>query len=163
MKTLYLVRHAKSDKTITGISDFERPLNDRGLRDAPAMAKILAKKVNSPDLILSSPAVRALTTAQLFAEPLNYKAEKIQQCAEIYEAGVSTLLKTINEIDDRNNCVVMFGHNPGLTDLFNYLTDNDLINLPTSGIVKIDFDLDSWKLVSHGIGISTYIDYPKKV
>lgn len=114
-------------------------------------------------MILSSPAVRALTTAQLFAEPLNYKAEKIQQCAEIYEAGVSTLLKTINEIDDRNNCVVMFGHNPGLTDLFNYLTDNDLINLPTSGIVKIDFDLDSWKLVSHGIGISTYIDYPKKV
>lgn len=161
MKTLYLVRHAKSDKTITGISDFERPLNDRGQRDAPAMAKILAKKVNAPDLILTSPAVRALTTAQLFAPSLNYNITDIRQCAEIYEAGVSALLKVINEIEDQHDCVIMFGHNPGFTDLFNYLTDNDLINLPTSGIVKVDFDLDSWKEVSHGIGVSTYIDYPK--
>lgn len=161
MKTLYLVRHAKSDKTITGISDFERPLNDRGQKDAPVMAKILSKKVNSPDLIISSPAVRALTTAELFAPALNYDIAAIKRCEEIYEAGVSTLLKIINEIEDQHNCVIMFGHNPGLTDLFNYLTDNDLINLPTSGIVKIDFDLDSWREVSHGIGASTYIDYPK--
>ncbi|UKJ06386.1 SixA phosphatase family protein [Solitalea lacus] len=161
MKTLYLVRHAKSDKSLININDFDRPLNDRGLKDAPAMAKILSKKIKNPDLIVSSPALRAFTTAQLFAEVIDYDVESIRLNPSVYAANVTTLLGVINSLEDQLNTVIMFGHNPGLTDLFNYLTDNNLLNLPTCGIVKIDFDLQSWKLVSHGTGTSTYIDYPK--
>ncbi|MCO4291409.1 histidine phosphatase family protein [Solitalea sp. MAHUQ-68] len=161
MKTLYLIRHAKSDKSISNVSDFDRPLNERGIKDAPSMGKILAKKITQPELIISSPALRAITTAKLFAEQLDYPEERIRLCNEIYEASVSTLLKLVNELGDETSIVIMFGHNPGLTDFFNYLTDNDLLNLPTCGIVKIDFDLESWTLISHGSGESTYIDYPK--
>ncbi|POY36045.1 histidine phosphatase family protein [Solitalea longa] len=161
MKTLYLIRHAKSDKSVYNMPDFDRPLNERGLKDAPAMGVILARKITKPDLIISSPALRAHTTAKLFAEKLVYPVDNIRLCETIYEASVSSLLKLVNNLEDELNTIIMFGHNPGFTDFFNYLTDNNLINLPTCGIVKIDFDLESWEMISHGTGVSTYIDYPK--
>ncbi|SMO68181.1 SixA phosphatase family protein [Solitalea koreensis] len=161
MKTLYLIRHAKSDQTITG-SDFDRPLNDRGFKDAPKMAERLLNKKVHPDLIISSPAKRALTTAKTFAETLNYGFKNIYEEKLIYEASTATLLKVINHINDKHEVVLLFGHNPGITFIINYLTNNKLDNLPTCGVFKIEFELDSWKLVSEGAGKAAYLDYPKK-
>ena|SRR2546428_4772017 len=160
MKTLYLIRHAKSDQTVLG-SDFDRPLNERGLKDAPKMAKRLLKRKVHPDLIISSPAKRALTTAKTFAETLNYGLKNIYEEILIYEASTSTLLSVINNIDDKYKVVLLFGHNPGITYIINYLTNSDLDNLPTCGLVKIEFEFDSWKLVSAAGGTVSYLDYPK--
>jgi phosphohistidine phosphatase len=160
MKTLYLIRHAKSDQTILG-PDFDRPLNERGLKDAPKMAERLLKRKVHPDLIISSPANRALTTALTFAKTLDYKSKNVIKEERIYEASTSALLNVINNIDDKHNVVFMFGHNPGITNTINYLSNSQLDNLPTCGIVKIDFEFDSWKLISTGTGSAGYLDYPK--
>src|SRR5262245_44557478 len=117
MKTLFLIRHAKSSWAEPGLSDRERPLNDRGRRDAPKMGKRLAKRDAVPDLILSSPAVRALETAEIIAEKLDYRRKDIVVVDRLYGVAADDLLALIQKLDDKLQRVMLFGHNPGLTEL----------------------------------------------
>ena len=121
MKTLTLVRHAKSSWKHRGLSDRERPLNKRGKRDAPVMGKRVAKTGLRPSQIISSPAVRAWVTAKAFAKALNYPIEFLQREDGLYLASLDNLLDVVATQDTGFNSLMLFGHNPGLTDFANYL------------------------------------------
>ena len=162
MKTLILIRHAKSSWENRNISDFERSLNDRGKRDAPFMADILKKKKIKIDLILSSPAVRAFKTAKIFARELEIEEKEIIINENIYEAGRKDLLKVLMETNDSINNLMLFGHNPGLTYLSNYLCDYETDNIPTCGIVCMQLDFDSWKYLGSKSCNFIFFEYPKK-
>jgi phosphohistidine phosphatase len=146
MKTLFLVRHAKSSKDDPALPDKKRPLNDRGRRDAPKMGERLAKRDVEPDLILSSPAVRALTTAQLFAEELDYKAKNIVVDDRLYASTADDLLEVIHELDDAHKRVMVFGHNPEMSDLAHRLSDK-IGDMPTCAVAEFEFDSKSWTAV----------------
>lgn len=163
MKHLLLVRHGKSDWANHHISDFERPLNARGLRNAPEMAGRILSKNQVPELIISSSALRALTTARHFAQVWDKPVEQIKQERAIYEANVKTLLQVVNQLDNKYQRVAMFGHNPGFTDFANYLADADIHNIPTCGTVLIEFPVDDWAQVSHHTGSLLKFDYPKSL
>ncbi len=162
-KTLIFMRHAKSDWSIPGQKDFDRTLNNRGLGDAPRMGRRLLEIGVKPDLVLSSPAIRAKTTAESVAEQLGYDIDSIVYEDEIYESSVRTLLKVVNDLDDKYNCVLIFGHNPTHTYLAEYLTKEAIGNIPTAGAVCINFEFDSWKLVSEATGKMQWFEYPKKM
>lgn len=159
MKQLLLVRHGKSDWGTAAQTDFERPLNKRGKENAPEMADRLLKRGFKFDLMVSSPAKRALTTAKYFAEA--YKTEDIQLEKSIYEANTTALLKVVNAFDEDADTVIMFGHNPGFTDFANELSDANIYNIPTAGMVLISFPFESWKMISRGTGEMVFFDYPK--
>ncbi|MCX3263250.1 SixA phosphatase family protein [Pedobacter agri] len=158
-KQLLLVRHGKSDWGNLDLKDFDRPLNKRGKENAPEMAERLVQRGFKFDLIVSSPAKRAKSTAKFFAEA--YQVNDIQYEESIYEANTTALLKVINGLDDSSDTVIMFGHNPGFTDLANELSDADIYNIPTAGMVLMSFPFDSWKMVSRGTGELVFFDYPK--
>lgn len=163
MKTLYLIRHGKSSWDNPGLMDIDRPLSERGKRDAPVMGQFLKNKQLNPDLFLSSPAKRALTTAQAIAVELGYNSDYIQTDQDIYHADVYELLRRVRSIGDENNEVLLFGHNPGFTDFANFLTGMDIYNLPTCGIVCIDFHIDSWSEIGRESGECRYVEYPKNL
>lgn len=160
-KQLVLVRHGKSDWAASGVADFDRPLNHRGNKNAPEMAERMSKRDLIPELLVSSPAKRALTTAKHFAESWNIPKESILKEPSIYEANTNALLAVVNRLDRQYNRVALFGHNPGLTDFLNYLADAHIYNLPTASVVYIDFPFDDWSLVSHHTGSLWLFDYPK--
>jgi len=162
MKILYLIRHAKSSWNEEGLSDFERPLNHRGKHDAPFMGKLLKEQKVTADKIISSPAVRAYTTARIIASEINYPVEKIETDKNIYEASPRELLDIIQEVPDSVNTLMLFGHNPGFTMLNNYLSGRQVDNIPTCGISKIEFDVDSWKDVNINTGRLAAFEFPKK-
>ncbi|HYK76360.1 MAG TPA: histidine phosphatase family protein [Daejeonella sp.] len=161
MKQLLIIRHAKSDKG-TGQIDFDRPLNERGLKDAPKMAKRLAHKGIIPKQIVSSPAVRTMSTAVYFAKEFDIKASDILQEKAIYEASANTLLRVINQMDNSSDFTALVGHNPGLSDLALDLCHGDIQDIPTCGIVLIEFPFDKWAMISKGTGDLKLFDYPKK-
>src|SRR5512143_3988842 len=130
MKTLYLVRHAKSSRDDPTLPDRKRPLNDRGKRDAPAMAERLAGQGVKPDLILSSPAVRALATAQAFAKKFDYAITDLVEDDRLYATAADDLLDLIHELDDQQKRVMLFGHNPELTALAHRLS-SEIVEMPT--------------------------------
>jgi phosphohistidine phosphatase len=160
MKTLYIVRHAKSSWKHSELSDIERPLNKRGERDAPFIGNTLKEKGIQPDLIISSPAVRARKTSGVIAEIIDYPKDKILINEIIYDASSSELLSMIQELDDKYNSVMIFGHNPGFTMLNNYLTDSFIDNIPTCGVVGIHFN-SSWDKIGNGSGEAFFFIYPK--
>lgn len=159
MRTLYLVRHAKSSWADLGMDDFDRPLNDRGLRDAPAMALRFAQRKEPVDRLVSSPAVRALTTARAFATALHLPAPQLN--GRIYEAHFRTIHGIVEELPDTAQHVMLFGHNPGFSMLCEHLSGAGLGELPTCAIVRIDLPVDAWKEVSQGIGTVMWHDSPK--
>ncbi|MBI9072448.1 MAG: histidine phosphatase family protein [Melioribacteraceae bacterium] len=162
MKKLFLVRHGKSSWKHPDLSDYERPLNKRGNRDVPFMAKLLKEQNVSPDLIVSSPALRAITTAEIMALEFGYPVSDIVKEEMIYEADTNELLQIINNFPEDKNIVIMFGHNPGLTLLSNFISDKRIDNIPTCGIVNIDLYIDKWKDVDFDNGKVVSFDYPKK-
>lgn len=159
-KQLLIIRHAKSDWGNADLRDFDRPLNKRGKANAPEMAKRLVKQKIKPDLIVSSPALRAITTAKYFAEAWKIKPKEIEQNERIYEANTKTLVSIINQLDNKHQSVAIFGHNPGLTDLVNYF-DTYLDNMPTCSVVLLEFPFDDWRMVSAGTARVLLFDYPK--
>jgi phosphohistidine phosphatase len=164
MKTLFIIRHAKSSWDHPGMSDFDRPLNERGKRDAPRMGKRLKEKDIHPNLILSSPAKRAYSTSKRIAGVLGYPLENIKTDRSLYHADEDDILYAIRHVNDKHNSVVMFGHNPGLTDFVNALGrdgENFIDNIPTCGIVAFKFDVPSWKDVGFGNGSFLFFDFPK--
>ncbi len=144
MKKVFFIRHAKSSWTDPSLRDFDRPLNKRGERDAPFMAKLLKGKLPELDLIVSSPANRALTTAQYFAEAFGIKKEEIHTDNQLYHAYPDDILKIIRALDDQYKVILLFGHNPGFTELANIFTEDFIDNVPTCGIFEVDAPVDSW-------------------
>ncbi len=161
MKKLLIVRHAKSDWADASLGDFNRPLNARGLRDSVEMAQRITMHKLIPTKLVSSPAVRALTTCQLMAENWEIDVKDIVLEAKIYEANLTNLLEIINGLDDTDDYVALFGHNNAITDFSLYLTDADLFNIPTCGVALIEFPFDSWKMVSKDTGDLLMYDSPK--
>jgi len=161
-RELTLVRHAKSSWNDSGQSDFDRPLNNRGLKNAPEMGKRLSDNAYRVVNIISSPANRAISTAKIIAEEINFDIQNIVLNEHIYEASLGTLFKLIEQLDDQVNSVMLVGHNPGFTALCNYLSNARIDNMPTCSIAQIKFELDSWKLVSEHSGELIDFDYPKK-
>jgi phosphohistidine phosphatase len=162
MKRLTLVRHAKSDWSLPGQNDWDRPLNKRGQRDAPEMARRLRSRRLKPDLILSSPAVRALTTATVMARELKVPAARVQQDERLYLASPSDLLAVIRELGGEAKHLMVFGHNPGMTECANQLSAGDQIdNLPTCGVFTAQFDIAAWSELDLNSGQDAEFDYPK--
>ena len=143
MKTLFLVRHAKSSRNEPALQDKDRPLNNRGKRDAPKIGKRLAKREAMPDLILSSPAKRALKTAQLIAKKLDYKLQDILVDERLYATGADELLHLIRKLGAKPKSVMLVGHNPELTELAHRLS-NKITRLPTCAVAEFTFNAKSW-------------------
>lgn len=162
MKSLTIVRHAKSSWKDRGLTDRERPLNKRGERDAPIMAKRVAETGIRPSQIISSPAVRAWTTANIFARELGYPAEFLQREDGLYLASLDNLLDVVATQDTGFNNLMLFGHNPGLTDFVNYLVPGLTSNLPTAGVVAVNLECEDWMLYDRPPTELTLHDYPKK-
>ena len=162
MKRLTLFRHAKSSWKDASLADHDRPLNERGERDAPKMgARLLARKAR-PSLIMSSTAIRALTTAKQVAEALSYPMEFLQTERRLYLASPAEILELIESQEDNFHDLLMVGHNPGLTDLANHLLpDLGLDNLPTAGVVAMEFPARKWAELTQGNAKLLYYDYPK--
>jgi phosphohistidine phosphatase len=144
VKNLFLIRHAKSSWAEIGMRDFDRSLEDRGHRDAPKMAQILRGMSIIPDLIVSSPAKRALTTARYFATEFGIEHDNIDLQADIYEASESDLLHVIKALPDTAQTVLIFGHNPTFTYFSNRYTENFIDNVPTCGIVQLSVNTEGW-------------------
>lgn len=161
MKTLYLVRHAKSDWGNENLKDIDRPLNQRGYNDAYLLSKQFAKEQAHPELIITSTATRAYSTCTIFARALNYKEENILLVPQIYEAPVDSILSSIATIDDKTNSLMVFGHNPGFTNTFNEISDSDIDDLPTCGILGIKFDIKSWNEIYTKRGKAFLSLFPK--
>ena len=144
MKTLILVRHSKSSHTFGVSSDFERPLNDRGFREAAEMGKKLFKKKIAIDQFVSSPAVRAKTTAELFVAEYNRKLKEILLMPELYHANPTNFLAVIGALDDSYDHVALFSHNPGITDFASSLTTTPISHMPTSSVFAVTAPIESW-------------------
>ncbi|MEM9053112.1 MAG: histidine phosphatase family protein [Bacteroidota bacterium] len=163
MKTLYFNRHAKSDWSDHSLSDFDRPLNKRGLRNAPNMSERLLKRNERIDVFVSSPANRAISTARIMASGFGYPLEEIIQVERLYLPSIKDFLISIGEISEEFSSAILFAHNPGITDVVEYLTNEYVGNIPTCGIVKISFaKAETWNEISGGTGTLEFFDYPKK-
>jgi len=160
MKKLYLIRHAKSDWSDFGKSDFERGLNKRGKRSIPLMAEALKKRGAMPDLILSSAAKRAKKTAKGLAEELKYRGEIIFD-ETLYFTEPEEMIAKIQKTDESRNTLFLIGHNPEMTELSNILTDTDIDNIPTLGIVIVTFYVQKWSNVERGKGKMEAFIFPK--
>ena len=163
MKTVYFIRHAKSSWKDMSLSDFDRPLNKRGKRDAPFMAEKLLEFGVKPDAIISSPANRALTTATHFAKALDILPTNILQAPEIYHAYATTILETIQKQSNDWQTILIFGHNPGFTMLANMFKGGAHIdNVPTCGIVKVVSEKNKWDNFTPKNGMVKEFHFPKQ-
>lgn len=162
MKDLILVRHAKSSWKDPTLRDHERPLNKRGKRDAPEMGDRLTRSGCVPELMVSSSAVRALDTARAIAGKLEYARKRIAVEGRLFHAGVAELLQVIRGVDDSVNTLMLFGHNPGLTDLANHLGPREILNMPTCAVLRLRFQADTWSTVGGVPGDEVLYDYPKR-
>ena len=161
MKTLYLMRHAKSSWSFDDLTDKERPLNDRGRDDAPMMGQALAKRNIHLDLLVSSPAVRALSTAALVAHEINYPPAQIEVVERIYRAEVLDMLDIVRGLPDQAESVLLVGHNNTITDFANLLSPSQLNEMPTASIVCLKFSCDRWAEVDRANAEFYFYDYPK--
>ena len=160
MKILFLIRDAKSSWDDAALRDKDRPLDDRGKRDAPKMGKRLAKREVKPDLILSSPAVRALTTAEIIAKKVDYKLKDIVVDDRLYAGEAEDLLDLIHKLSDKLERVMMFGHDPELTELAHRLA-SEITRMPTCAVAEFRFDAKSWSNVGAHKPAKVVLEYPK--
>jgi phosphohistidine phosphatase len=162
VKTLFLMRHAKSDWGHFGLADRDRPLNERGRRDAPFMAKqLLDRQVGTLDLLICSPALRTRTTAALVAQTLGYDAAQIRIEDELYEASRENYFAVIKRLDSTLNRVLILGHNNTITDVVNSLSPQYISELPTAGIVALHFNVKDWTDATRATAKFGFFDYPK--
>lgn len=149
MKNIILVRHAKSSWEFN-LTDHERPLNDRGFKDADLVSKYLISDMLHPDLILSSDANRAKTTASIFIKNLNLESTKMHLVHDLYDFTGGNLLEVIKSCDDSVSNVMIFGHNHAITGFVNTYGDKFIDNVPTCGVVFIECDISNWKNLVKG-------------
>ena len=163
MKTLLIIRHAKAETVFT-LNDFERPLNERGKKDAPETAKRLLQKKINIDAFVSSPAKRAKKTAQLFSEVYGRSEADIIYISSLYQAPAETFYEVIEDLDDEFDTVAVFAHNPGVTHFANDLTDAvKLDNIPTSGVFAVSAAITQWAAFAKAKKEFLFYDYPKNV
>jgi len=162
-KTLYLVRHAHASGTAANQTDFDRPLNACGRRDAPEMGKRLEERGVLPDVLISSPANRATQTAELIATELGIAPDAIVFKSAIYEASVATLVELIESIDPQFSSAMLVGHNPALTWLINQLTGSHIQNVPPSGIATLEFPPTEWQTIAGCTANLLNFDIPENI
>ena len=164
MKTLYLLRHAKSSWAEVGLSDKQRPLSNRGLHDAPMMGERFSSRGESVDRIISSPALRAHTTAQMFAEAAGYASADIAIEEDLYFLGSGSIQEVILGQDDQLGSIMLVFHNPDITHFVNAIDyEVSIDNVPTSGLVKLNCDIEHWRDWSIDATTFDYFDYPKNL
>lgn len=162
MKSLYIIRHAKSSWGDFTLPDFERPLNERGKKDAPMMAQRLLNKNIDIDIFISSPAKRALKTCKAFCNEYKKKEDSIIIADELYHAGVETFYKVIHSIPDKYDTAAIFSHNPGITEFVNSLgLEAKVDNMPTCAIFGVKLISGSWEKFMKGTKEFLFFQYPK--
>ena len=162
-KTLYLIRHAKAQQQSIDNTDFSRELADRGLRDASLVGSYFKQNGYSVDMFISSPAARALATAELMAQQLDYRLESIHTNEELYMASVRTFLQVVNQLKDVWESVAITSHDPAVTYLGEYLSNAEVGHMPTGSVMVINFDTDSWAEVSKDTGSLKEFITPRKI
>ena len=163
MKTLTIVRHAKSDWENDTLNDAHRPLNERGYMDARVISKQVVKKIELPDYWLTSPAIRTYSTAIIFANAFKFDAEKIVIKQKIYEATIKNLKQIVSAIPDNYKHIILFGHNPALTNYFNEISDSFADNIPTCGVLHITAPVNKWKEFGNTKLQNDFYLYPKEL
>lgn len=161
MLRLTLVRHAKSSWDDPGASDFERPLNARGKRDAPVMALRVSSLRRLPDRLVSSTALRAISTARVFAERLGVAEDDIAMDRRIYDASRSTLIDVVRSLPAESRHTILFGHNPGLSELSNWLATCPFADMPTCAVASFELQAAEWREVDTGCGRLARYFFPK--
>ena len=161
LKTLILARHAKSSWKEQDQHDFDRPLNARGIRDAPEMADRLASRNEGVACVVSSDAARALATARLLSTGIRLNPAHIVRAPDIYEAAASAIISEIEGLNDAHSCVLMVGHNPGMSEAVNILCPEAGISMPTCAMACLTLDIDSWQQTGRNCGSLKWYDYPK--
>ena len=159
MKTLYIVRHAKSSWAYEDIKDIDRPLKQRGIRDAYLISKVLEKKIKCPSVFVSSCANRALHTALIFSYAFNFPLANIKISKSLYSFSDGYLIKTIKALDDGFDSAIIFSHDHGISDFVNAYGNEEIVHVPTCGVVGIKFKTDHWKDIKNGKTLFT--DFPK--
>lgn len=162
-KNLYIVRHGKSTRDYGDISDIDRPLTERGINDGYTMAERLLVQDKIPDKIISSPAVRALHSATIFARTFNFPYNEIIVNEGFYLAGTNIILDIIKQTEGSINSLMIFGHNPAFIDLANYFLKSKIDNMPTAGIVGLKLELNTWSEIDQVKAMESFFDYPKNI
>jgi phosphohistidine phosphatase len=162
MKTLFLLRHAKSSWEDPELKDFERPLSARGLKDVPVMASRFKEKENSVDCIICSPANRAKSTAQIMAKNIGFPLDDMISNPELYFAGTGMFLKAASLVDESCESAMLIGHNPAITEFANTMANADIDNIPTCGLVLLSLPIENWSDIEFGTATLLDFDYPKK-
>lgn len=161
-KKLLIVRHAHAEDYASSGKDFDRVLTSKGEASAVEMAKTLAQTGCSPQLLCSSPALRAKKTAELFAETFAYPVAKINFIDNIYEAGLYNLMGIINRFDNALDTIAIFGHNPAFTYLADYVGNQPIDGLPKAGMVLVHFEATDWASITQGSGTTQWLRSPKE-
>jgi phosphohistidine phosphatase len=159
MKTLVLIRHAKSDWGFEGLEDIDRPLNERGYRDIDVMRNFLFNKMPKIEQFVSSSAIRAFTTAAMFARKYNYDVRRIELMPSIYHSPMQAYLEAIHGLNNELSTIAMFGHNPGITDIASSISDHDFENVATCGIVALQFDVENWNEIHEQSGELIFYEF----
>jgi phosphohistidine phosphatase len=163
MKSILIIRHAKSSWDSPTLNDFDRPLNERGLKDAPMMAQRLLERKIQIDAFVSSTANRAFSTAIFFAKAFKQKEKDIVGVAKMYHAMPEIFAEVIAELNNDWNTVALFGHNPGITHFANLLGVARIDNMPTCGVLGVHFMCDSWQDAMQAEKRFWLFDYPKNL
>ena len=161
-KTVFFVRHAKSSWSDPTLADIKRPLNKRGLRDAPFMAALISQQVHGSFRLISSPAVRARNTAGYFAAACGLPEEAVQIEQRLYLATPATILAVVQEVVGEEQILFVFGHNPGFTELARLFSTNYIENVPTCGILEVHSDAQHWQDFSTANARLVRLLYPKQ-
>jgi phosphohistidine phosphatase len=161
MKKLFLVRHAKSSWDFSDLTDLERPLSDRGKKDAPLMGQILKAKAVKPDLLLSSPANRALNTALIIAQEIGYN-KNIHVHNKVYHAYGPDLWAIVKTLPEEISSLMLFGHNPSFTEFANELSQMYIDNLPTCGVFAVAWQVNKWSEIKRKGAEFLFYEFPKK-
>jgi len=161
MKKLIIVRHSKSSWKDLSLSDFNRPLNGRGKSDGPLMADYLKSKINKIDYLHSSSSVRTFETSKYFINQIQFG--KVEYDDSLYHSSATSILNMIRSYSDNYQSAMIIAHNPGLTNLINNITNISLDNLPTTGIVEIEFNCDRWSKISYENSDLVDLKFPKQL
>ena len=159
MKTLYIVRHAKSSWEYEGIADIDRPLKKRGIKDAYLVSGVLQKKIERPAVFVSSCANRALHTAMIFSYTFNYPLANLKISKSLYSFSDGYLIKTVKALDNGFDSAIIFSHDHGISDFVNKFGDKPIDHVPTCGVVAIEFDTKHWKNIKRGKTL--FFEFPR--
>ena len=159
MKTLYIVRHAKSSWEYEGIADIDRPLKKRGINDAYLVSGVLQKKIERPAVFVSSCANRALHTAMIFSYTFNYPLANLKISKSLYSFSDGYLIKTVKALDNGFDSAIIFSHDHGISDFVNKFGDKPIDHVPTCGVVAIEFQTKHWKNIK--VGKTLFFEFPR--